>query len=105
MDQSPWQADQLNTLPQLAELFQKRWHGLEFIHTPAKPSNLLTEEAKLDWLRQNKIGRLTMIPIPHHWASLGLSTAASAYRSMLHLDYTASAQGLEAIENYLAECM
>lgn len=105
MDQSPWQADQLHTLPQLAQLFQKRWHGLDFVHPKAKASELKTEAEKLSWLRQNKIGRLTMIPVPHHWAALGLATAASAYRSMLHLDYTASAQGLAAIENYLAECM
>lgn len=105
MHQSPWQADQLNTLPHLATLFQKRWHGLSFVHPQAKAADLKTEEEKLSWLRQNKIGRLTMIPVPHHWAALGLATPASAFRSMLHLDYTASAQGLEAIENYLAECM
>ncbi|MBC7661076.1 MAG: aminotransferase class V-fold PLP-dependent enzyme [Chitinophagaceae bacterium] len=105
MNQSPWQADQLNTLPQLATLFQKRWHGLTFADTKANLRELKTAKEKLDWLRTNKVGRLTMIPVPHHWATLGLARPGNAYRSMLHLDYTASAQGLEAIENYISECL
>lgn len=31
--------------------------------------------------------------------------ALDTHRSMLHLDYTASAQGLQAIEHYLSECL
>lgn len=72
---------------------EKNRKDLHFHKPKSSVSQLKTIEEKLDWLRKNKVGRLTLIP------------AVGGYRSMLHLDYTASAQGLSAIEHYLAECL
>lgn len=66
---------------------------MNFHKAKSSVSQIRSVDEKLDWLRKNKVGRMTMIP------------ALGTYRSMLHLDYTASAQGLSAIEHYLAECL
>ncbi len=100
-----YQGHEVNTLPHLATLLQKNLAPLAVEEALGKPSRFADAEAKLNWLRANKVGRLTLIPVPNQGAALGLAVHAPAYRSMLHLDYTASAQGLEAIERYLSECL
>ncbi|MES2746152.1 MAG: aminotransferase class V-fold PLP-dependent enzyme [Bdellovibrionota bacterium] len=72
---------------------KKRFQDVTFHKPKSAVSQLKSTEDKLRWLRANKVGRLTMIPV------------RDSFRSMLHLDYTASAQGLEAIEHYLSECL
>jgi selenocysteine lyase/cysteine desulfurase len=79
--------------PEIDRELRHRWQNVTFLRPKSCVSQLQSTDDKLCWLRQNKVGRLTLIPV------------RDSYRSMLHLDYTASAQGLHAIERYLAECL
>ncbi len=65
-----------------------------------------TDQQKLDFLRTQKVGRYCLVPSPQLWAGLCPQSAqAPAQRAMLHLDYTASAQGLHVIEDYMRELL
>jgi selenocysteine lyase/cysteine desulfurase len=62
---------------------------------------------KLAFLRQNRLGRLSLIPTPDFWRGIHQQAASDPepMRPILHLDYTASAQSLEFVESYLTDCM
>ncbi len=60
-------------------------------------------ERKLSFLRQNKLGRLSLIPSPNFFTGSPGNLKGLPYKTLLHLDYTASAQGLEFIESYIKD--
>ncbi|MFW7380907.1 MAG: aminotransferase class V-fold PLP-dependent enzyme [Oligoflexus sp.] len=61
--------------------------------------------AKLQFLREQKLGRLTLIDVPDFWKLLDQEMPGVPVRPLLHLDYTASAQALSFMENYLQDCL
>ncbi|NRA67950.1 MAG: aminotransferase class V-fold PLP-dependent enzyme [Pseudobacteriovorax sp.] len=63
------------------------------------------QDKKLQFLRENKLGRLSLIPSPDFFQDIHPKLRSSGYKTLLHLDYTASAQGLAFIESYIADCM
>jgi len=72
---------------------------------PAPKKLPLSIDEKLQFLRQQKLGRLTLIEVPDFWQDLDPSASEMCLRSLLHLDYTASAQSLTFMELYLQDCM
>lgn len=76
---------------------------------PVKPPILnrknLDLEEKLEYLRNQKIGKDTLIEVPNLWKEIYPESKNSSHRLSLHLDYTASAQGLSFIDNYLEKQM
>jgi|GEM_PF-1060203 selenocysteine lyase/cysteine desulfurase len=92
--------------PHLAQLADKAWRPVS-ISMPVKPPLLvMTTEQKLEFLRQQKVGRYTLIPSPDLWRGpLPQLLTGNTWRAMIHMDYTASAQGLRCIEQYLGECL
>ena len=61
---------------------------------------LNTIDQKIEFIRDQKIGHNILFETPSF-----LSTKPSQQRPLLHLDYTASAQGLEFIETYMQKLM
>ena len=53
------------------------------------------------FLNKQKVGRYTLIPSPQFSDKYASIYKQSTHKTLLHLDYTASAQGLSFIENYL----
>jgi selenocysteine lyase/cysteine desulfurase len=92
--------------PNLAKLASKAWRSIP-VSLPVQPTQpTLSPEEKLEFLRQQKVGRYTLIPSPDLWRGpLPQLAAGNTWRAILHMDYTASAQGLHCIERYLAECL
>jgi hypothetical protein len=62
-------------------------------------------ENKLDFLRQDKIGRLHLIDTPDLWKFDDVAVHGITSRPVMHLDYTASAQTVGFIERYMLEVM
>lgn len=65
----------------------------------------LSLKQKIQILREQKLGRLTLIPTPDFLGPIHSDCRSSPLRSLLHLDYTASAQGLKFIERYISQCL
>ena len=59
----------------------------------------------LEFLNEQKIGRYTLIPSPRFSQKYSEQYEESTHKTLLHLDYTASAQGLKFIENYLGHAL
>lgn len=91
-------------LPKISE-FTGSWQALPY--TPPKKflgtAWSLTE--KLSFLREEKLGRLSLIPTPNFWAAIHPEIVGVPHKTILHLDYTASAQALGFLENYLQDCL
>lgn len=100
-----WSDSCLGQLPELAKNFQRRWQPLSLELPKRGENSALSDAEKLTWLRRHKIGRLTMIPAPELWAAIDSKCSEKSWRAMLHLDYTASAQGLSSLEHYIQECL
>ena len=62
-------------------------------------------EEKLKFLRQEKLGRFSLIEVPNFWKRVHPSLEGSTLKTLVHLDYTASAQALGFIERYVLDCM
>jgi selenocysteine lyase/cysteine desulfurase len=60
---------------------------------------------KLEFLRQEKIGRMHLIDTPDMWVGNDTPLTGIKKRPVVHLDYTASAQTLGFIERYMLEIM
>ncbi len=94
-----------SSLPRLSALLQNNVQSI-----PLKPSRLKgprewSSEEKLAFLRQQKLGRYSLVPSPCFWRALcPEADKSTSLRAMLHLDYTASAQGLALVEQYIQEC-
>ena len=89
----------------IASMLPGRWRPVRQRAPFAAIQKQWSVEEKLDFLRQSKIGRLTSIQGPDFWRSIYPSVQSEGQLPLLHLDYTASAQALAAIERYLQDCL
>ena len=60
----------------------------------------MSGEEKLQFLNKQKLGHNTLLEVPNFQ-----NPGEGASRPLLHLDYTASAQGLKFIEDYIQNMM
>ncbi len=98
--------EHLTSLPQLAALARAQWQSVTMMASEKRPPIPLTLAGKLNFLRQQKVGRYSLIPAPDLWRGLiPDGDAMRGQRAMLHLDYTASSQALHWMESYLVQCM
>ncbi len=100
-----FQAENLGALPHLSELARINWRPVAAKSNPPRSAPDISLEDKLRFLREQKIGRLTLLPCPKLWQGILGEQNGPSLRAMLHLDYTASAQGLAFIERYMNECL
>ncbi len=100
-----FQAENLGALPHLSELARLHWRPVAAQSRPPRAAPEISLEDKLRFLREQKIGRLTLLPSPKLWQGVLGEQSGPNLRAMLHLDYTASAQGLGFIERYMNECL
>ncbi|SMF56291.1 aminotransferase class V-fold PLP-dependent enzyme [Pseudobacteriovorax antillogorgiicola] len=83
----------------------RTWHRVQFELSPGKEHRHWSLEEKLAFLRSEKLGRFTLIPVPDFWQDIHPGIRGSHYKTLVHLDYTASAQGLRFIEDYMIDCL
>ncbi|HET9241268.1 MAG TPA: aminotransferase class V-fold PLP-dependent enzyme [Oligoflexus sp.] len=100
-----FQAENLGAFPNLSKLARQHWRPVSAQNRPPRAAPEISVEDKLRFLREQKIGRLTLLPSPRLWQGVVGEQSGPSLRAMLHLDYTASAQGLAFIERYMNECL
>lgn len=92
------------SLNELSDLVNS-WGYINTVNSSDQVNDEWTLEQKLDYLRQQKVGRLSLIPTPNFWQSIHPRIKGNHLKTLVHLDYTASAQGLEFIEHYILNCL
>ena len=92
----------LSKLKQLSN----NWQAVQ-CHQPKAMQNVSSWNLmdKLAYLREQKLGRLSLIQTPDFWKGVSNKIQAPQVKTLVHLDYTASAQALEFMEKYLQDCM